>query len=426
MINRFADRFILALLALAILSGNALMAGIHDADMPLFLAGLLQDLLVMAVVAYYMDRFVRRPAKDLVATLQPGAKNDRVDLTVRLGEHTPGPCRELNRVVNLFTGTCDDAVAEIAASASRLIPISKELADSYGFQAQRAGMQRLYSQTVANSITKMQDSSAVVYQHVDATRHAIGETRSRVDSCQKVFQQTASSMDSLSGQIDQASGKVSELDARGKDIGQIINVINEIADQTNLLALNAAIEAARAGEHGRGFAVVATEVRNLAERTQRSTLEVQGVIETIRNDTRHVVETMSEGRALADRTQQLAMASAQELTSIEHKVGEISDIAAKILLAMEQQKVTADESRTAVDALVTIETVAPDEGETSGVNAEDLVRLGQVLRAKIDRFILTRNAWDERLRPTRPGTEGPANREARSTTRKPVEDITLF
>ena len=56
-----------------------------------------------------------------------------------------------------------------------------------------------------------------------------------------------------------------------------------------------------------------------------------GVIETIRKDTRHVVETMSEGRALADRTQQLAMASAQELTSIEHKVGEISRYRAKIL-----------------------------------------------------------------------------------------------
>jgi methyl-accepting chemotaxis protein len=425
-INAIADRLILVLLALVILTGNGLIAGIHGADMSLFLAGLLQDLLVVVVIGYYIHRFVRRPANDLVTTLRPRAETNRIDLTARLDERTPGPCRALNRTVNFFTGTCDDAVAEISASASRLIPISKELADNYGFQAQRAGMQRLYSKTVANSITKMQDASAVVYEHVDATRNAISETRSRVDSCQQVFQQTASSMDSLSGQIDQASGTVTQLDARGKDIGQIINVINEIADQTNLLALNAAIEAARAGEHGRGFAVVASEVRSLAERTQRSTLEVRGVIETIRKDTRHVVETMSEGRALADRTQELAMASGRELTSIEQKVGEISDIAAKILLAMEQQKVTADESRSAVDALVNIEAVAPDEGETTNVNAQDLVKLGQALRAKIDRFILTRDAWDERQRPTRQSADGSSKHPAKPTARQMADDVTLF
>jgi len=425
-INAIADRLILVLLALVILTGNGLIAGTHGTDMSLFLSGLLQDLLVVMVIGYYIHRFVRRSANDLVTTLRPRSETNRIDLTARLDERTPGPCRELNRTVNLFTGTCDDAVAEISASASRLIPISKELADSYGFQAQRAGMQRMYSQTVANSITKMQDASAVVYEHVDATRKAISETRSRVDSCQQVFQQTANSMDSLSGQIDQASGTVTQLDARGKDIGQIINVINEIADQTNLLALNAAIEAARAGEHGRGFAVVASEVRSLAERTQRSTLEVKGVIETIRKDTRHVVETMSEGRALADRTQQLAMASGRELTSIEQKVGEIADIAANILLAMEQQKVTADESRSAVDALVNIEAVAPDEGETSKVNAQDLVKLGQALRAKIDRFILTRDAWDERQRPTRQSDNGSSKHPAKPAARQMEDDVTLF
>ena len=167
-------------------------------------------------------------------------------------------------------------------------------------------------------------------------------------------------------------------------------------------------------------------MRSLAERTQRSTLEVKGVIETIRKDTRHVVETMSEGRALADRTQQLAMASGRELTSIEQKVGEIADIAANILLAMEQQKVTADESRSAVDALVNIEAVAPDEGETSKVNAQDLVKLGQALRAKIDRFILTRDAWDERQRPTRQSDNGSSKHPAKPAARQMEDDVTLF
>jgi methyl-accepting chemotaxis protein len=336
----------------------------------------------------------------------------------------PGPGAGLVDALDRFNASCDAALTELSASAGRLIPISKELADGYGFQAQRAGMQRIYSQTVASAVDKMQDAAQAVYGQVDATNRALTDTQENVSSCRAVFRETAASMNQLAEQIDRATKRVSELAQQSHDIGRIIDVINEIADQTNLLALNAAIEAARAGEHGQGFAVVADEVRSLAERTQRSTLEVRKVIEAIQGETTSVVGTMREGRALAGRTRELAEASGKQLGDIDNGVGEISAIAGAIMQAMEQQRATASETQSAVEALINLDGIDPAEDEVSCVSADDLAKLGEALRTKLQRFVISADGWDENLRANRcPERRSPSTG---TTTRDPGPDVELL
>jgi methyl-accepting chemotaxis protein len=119
---------------------------------------------------------------------------------------------------------------------------------------------------------------------------------------------------------------IQNLGSRSKEIGSIVEVINEIADQTNLLALNAAIEAARAGDAGRGFAVVAEEIRKLAERSMIATKEIAEVIKQVQKETETAIKVTEETYREGKDGIALAESSRDAFTGIISSVKESSDV----------------------------------------------------------------------------------------------------
>jgi methyl-accepting chemotaxis protein len=162
-----------------------------------------------------------------------------------------------------------------------------------------------------------------------------------------------------------SANKIQTLGEKSKQIGEIIEVIDDIAEQTNLLALNAAIEAARAGEHGKGFAVVADEVRKLAERSARATGEIATLIKGIQDETLEAVAAIEQG------TQEVA--SGTELTKA---IGLSID---EMMESIEEVMMQISSVRSACNEMVAIsETVVGSVADIAAVTQENTALTEQV------------------------------------------------
>ena len=267
--------------------------------------------------------------------------------------------------------------------ANRLSTATEELSAQVEQSSQGAQLQ---SKRVAETATAMEEMNATVLevaknasQAADTSDKARNKAQEGADIVRRVVRGIGQAQRRA---LDLKSG-MTELGTQAQGIGQIMNVISDIADQTNLLALNAAIEAARAGEAGRGFAVVADEVRKLAEKTMNATKEVGQAIQAVQEATGRSVGNVEEAVTEIDQATGLADESGRALEEIVTLVEHSTDQVRSIATASEQQSAASEEINRSIEEVdrISMETAkamnqsakAVEEAARQAVTLKDLI-----------------------------------------------------
>jgi methyl-accepting chemotaxis protein len=324
------------------------------------------------------------------------------DLTARMAGDYKNNYAGYQKQINNVGESLENIVRQVTDVVNATASASNQISSSSEEMAAGAQEQSSQAAEVATAVEQMTSTIIETSKNAENATMAAKKSGEIAQEGGKVVNQTVQGMIRIAEVVKQSANTVQALGKSSDQIGEIVQVIDDIADQTNLLALNAAIEAARAGEQGRGFAVVADEVRKLAERTTKATKEIALMIKQIQKDTSGAVESMQLGTVEVEKGKALADKAGVSLSEIISGAQEVVDIITQVATASQEQSSAAEQISKNIESISTV-----THQSASGVHeiaraSEDLNRLTNNLSDMVSHF-KTSNSMDDYEKHSLPG-----------------------
>ncbi|KFZ38904.1 hypothetical protein HR45_00410 [Shewanella mangrovi] len=325
-------------------------------------------------------------AKPLHATAEAAAKIAKGDLTISFNVTRKDEVGTLQRAMadmasslKELIGNVSSGIAELSSSATQLSAVTEQ---------NRVGMrqQHLEIEQVATAMNEMTTTVHDVASNAEQAAEATSSAQQVTNDGTLSVEQALKGVQELCEVIDNTSAAMAALAEQSDGIGGVLEVIKTVAEQTNLLALNAAIEAARAGEAGRGFAVVADEVRNLAQRTQQSTSEIETMIQRLQDEAHNSLKLMGTSRDIANTNATSAGNVGTLFDRIATAVSNVQEMNHQIATAAEEQSVVAEEINRRVAQVNEIADQTAVASNETAEATERLAALGSQLKVSISGF----------------------------------------
>lgn len=318
-----------------------------------------------------------RPLRNLSAVIQQVSQGN---LNVTL-EATPRG-DEVGDLVRGFSGMLESlksqtqqivgGVSDLASSISQISATSAQLAASSAETATSISEITATVEEVRQTARLSHDKSKHVAQQSELLAHASQEGRRATDDALRGLQRIREEMDFV-------AESVMRLSEQGQSIGNIIDVVRDLADQVNLLSVNAAIEAAKAGDHGKGFAVVAQEMRSLADQSKEATEQVKQILSEIQKATSGAVMAIERGTKAVASGLEVGQRTEEAIVRLSQGVEEASDSALQIASSSQEQLVGMEQLVLAVQNIREASSQNTEAARQLEAAVRDLDRLSRAL-----------------------------------------------